>query len=233
MSNSPLVDFTHLSPHNRGKRAYPVTRITPHHVVGLMSVESLGIEFDGTAKKSANYGIGRDGRVGLYVNEDSCAITSGSYDNDSRAITIECSDYPTEPYEFPEVVYSKLIELCVDICKRYGKRKLLWLGTKEKTLSYKPKDDEMVLTKHNQFAPTKCPGAWMEAHMEDLANKVTEELNEDSAPSKWAEESVGWTIESGILAGDKSGNLMLHSPITTERFCVMLKRYHDRFVAKG
>lgn len=227
-SNSPLVSYKLLSPHNSGTRIYPISRITPHHVVGLMSVEALGKEFNGTRQASSNYGIGPDGRIGLYVPESNRAWTSGSWDNDQKAVTIECADSPTYPYVFPDVVYERLIELCVDICRRNGKDKLLWLGDKEKTLAYQPAENEMVLTMHKWLAATACPGKWMEDHMGDLAQKVTAELQKnepDNTPAKWAAEDVAWAVESGILVGDSNGDLMLRTPLTTERFCVMLHRY--------
>ena len=88
----------------------------------------------------------------------------------------ECASDTTEPYAFKDVVYQTLITLCVDICKRNGKKKLLWLGDKDKTLSYEPKSDEMVLTVHRWFANKSCPGSWMYARMGDLAAKVTAQL---------------------------------------------------------
>ena len=101
---------------------------------------------------------------------------SSSSANDQRAVTIECASDTTEPYAFKDVVYQKLITLCVDICKRNGKKKLLRLGDKDKTLSYEPKSDEMVLTVHRWFANKSCPGSWMYARMGDLAVKVTAQL---------------------------------------------------------
>ena len=92
-------------------------------------------------------------------------------------MTIECACDPEHPYAFKHCVYVKLIDLCVDICKRNKKTKLIWLGDKEKTLSYKPKSNEMVLTVHRWFSSTSCPGAWMMEHMDDLARKVTAKLN--------------------------------------------------------
>src|SRR5699024_8801016 len=85
-------------------------------------------------------------------------------------------------YAFRDVVYQKLIALCVDICRRNGKKKLLWFGDKEKTLNYSPKADEMVLTVHRWFANKSCPGNWMYARMGDLAEKVPAQL-EDSSDS--------------------------------------------------
>ena len=176
-TNSSLVSYTKLSPNHSGQRTHSIDRITPHCVVGQCSVETLGSIFLPTSRQaSCNYGIGVDGRVGMYVEEKNRSWCSSSSSNDQRAVTIECASDTTEPYAFKDVVYQKLITLCVDICKRNGKKKLLWFGDKDKTLSYEPKSDEMVLTVHRWFANKSCPGNWMYARMGDLAEKVTAAL---------------------------------------------------------
>ena len=176
-TNSSLVSYTKLSPNHSGQRTHSIDRITPHCVVGQCSVETLGNIFLPTSRQaSCNYGIGVDGRVGMYVEEKNRSWCSSSSANDQRAVTIECASDTTEPYAFKDVVYQTLIKLCVDICKRNGKKKLLWLGDKDKTLSYEPKSDEMVLTVHRWFANKSCPGSWMYARMGDLAAKVTAQL---------------------------------------------------------
>ncbi len=180
-TNSSLVSYTKLSPNHSGQRTHSIDRITPHCVVGQCSVETLGNIFLPTSRQaSCNYGIGVDGRVGMYVEEKNRSWCSSSSANDQRAITIECASDATEPYAFKDVVYQKLITLCVDICRRNGKTKLLWLGDKDKTLSYEPKSDEMVLTVHRWFANKSCPGNWMYARMGNLAEKVTAQLGGSS-----------------------------------------------------
>ena len=176
-TNSPLVSYTKLSPNHSGQRTHAIDRITPHCVVGQCSVETLGNIFAPTERQaSCNYGIGADGRVGMYCEEKNRSWCSSSRANDQRAITIECASDASAPYAFKDVVYNKLIELCVDICKRNGKKKLLWFGDKNKTLNYQPKSDEMVLTVHRWFANKSCPGDWMYQRMGDLATKVTAKL---------------------------------------------------------
>ena len=176
-TNSPLVSYTKLSPNHSGQRTHVIDRITPHCVVGQCSVETLGNIFAPTERQaSCNYGIGADGRVGMYCEEKNRSWCSSSNANDQRAITIECASDTTAPYAFNNVVYNKLIELCVDICKRNGKTKLLWLGDKDKTLAYNPAANEMVLTVHRWFANKSCPGDWMYQRMGDLAAKVTAKL---------------------------------------------------------
>ena len=176
-TNSPLVSYTKLSPNHSGQRTHAIDRITPHCVVGQCSVETLGNIFASTSRQaSCQYGIGVDGRVGMYCEEKNRSWCSSSNANDQRAITIECASDTTAPYAFKDIVYNKLIELCVDICKRNGKTKLLWLGDKDKTLAYNPAANEMVLTVHRWFANKSCPGDWMYQRMGDLATKVTAKL---------------------------------------------------------
>ena len=178
MSNSPLVSYTRLSPNHSGKRTHAIDRITPHCVVGQVTVQSLGNVFAPASRQaSSNYGIGLDGAVGMYVEECNRSWCSSSNANDQRAVTIECASDTTAPYAFRQVVYDRLIELCVDICRRNGKRKLIWIGDKTKALAYTPKSGEMLLTVHRWFANKSCPGDWMYARMGDLAAKVTAQLS--------------------------------------------------------
>ena len=197
-TNSPMVSYTKLSPNHSGQRTHNIDRITPHCVVGQCSVETLGNIFLPVSRQaSSNYGIGPDGCVGMYVEEKNRSWCSSSNANDQRAVTIECASDTTEPYAFRDVVYQTLIKLCVDICKRNGKTKLLWLGDKAKTLNYNPKPDEMILTVHRWFANKSCPGNWMYARMGDLAKKVTAALGGDTKPVKPVKPSA--TIKVGDL----------------------------------
>lgn len=200
MSNSSLVSYTKLSPNHSGQRTHAIDRITPHCVVGQCSVETLGNIFLPTSKEaSCNYGIGADGRVLLCVEEKNRSWCSSSSENDQRAVTIECASDATAPYAFKDVVYQKLIALCVDICKRNNKKKLLWLGDKTKTLAYSPKSDEMILTVHRWFANKSCPGDWMYARMGDLASKVTAQLGGGAAENPSTPSAPGTATASGDL----------------------------------
>lgn len=177
-TNSPLVVYTKLSPNHSGQRTHSIDRITPHCVVGQLSAESIcGCFISPDRQASCNYGIGSDGRVSLCVEEKNRSWCTSSRENDQRAITIECASDKTHPYAFRDVVYDRLVELCIDICKRNGKKMLLWLGDKDKSLNYIPQADEMVLTVHRWFANKSCPGDWMYARMGDLASLVTAVLN--------------------------------------------------------
>lgn len=160
-----------------------IDRITPHCVVGQCSVETLGNIFAKAEREaSSNYGIGVDGRIGMYVPENMRSWCSSSNANDQRSVTIECASDSFDPYAMNSAVYKTLVELCVDICRRNGKTRLLWFGDKEKTLSYKPAKNEMVLTVHRWFANKSCPGDWLYNRLGSLANVVTSRLSAESEP---------------------------------------------------
>ena len=181
-TNSPLVVYTRLSPNHSGQRTHSIDRITPHCVVGQLSAESICGCFTSTSRQaSCNYGIGTDGRVSLCVEEKNRSWCSSSNANDQRAVTIECASDKSEPYAMNSAVYNSLIKLCIDICQRNGKKKLLWMEDKNKTLDYAPAADEMVLTVHRWFANKSCPGNWLYARLGDLAAKVTAALGGSSS----------------------------------------------------
>lgn len=177
-TNSKLVSYTKLSPNHSGQRTHSIDRITPHCVVGQLSCESIcGCFTSPSRQASCNYGIGKDGRISLCVEEKNRSWCSSSNANDQRAVTIECASDMSEPYAMNNAVYNSLVRLCIDICKRNGKKKLLWLGSKDKSLNYTPKSDEMVLTVHRWFANKSCPGNWLYSRLGELATKVTTELS--------------------------------------------------------
>lgn len=189
-TNSTLVDCTIKSPNHSGTRTRKIDRVTPHCVVGQLSAESIGNCFVNPSRQaSCNYGIGEDGRVVLVVDESNVSWCSSSNANDQRAVTIECASDLHSPYAFNNEVYNKLIDLCVDICKRNGKKKMVWIADKTKALAYEPKTDEMQLTVHRWFANKSCPGDWLFNRMGDLANKVNESL---SKASGWVQDEKGW-----------------------------------------
>lgn len=177
MSNSSLVNVVRLSPNHSGTRTHTIDRITPHCVVGQLDAETIGNCFASrNIEASCNYGIGKDGRVVLVVDENKRSWCSSSSANDQRAVTIECASDMTAPYAFNSAVYNKLIVLCADICKRNGKNKLIWLADKNKALNYTLKSNEMLLTVHRWFANKSCPGDWLYSRLSDLATKVNSKL---------------------------------------------------------
>ena len=195
-NKSSLVDYTKISPNNSGQRTHSVDRITPHCIVGQWDVTTIGNYFNNpNVKASCNYGIAKDGKVALVVEENKRSWCSSSNENDQRAITIECSSEKTSPYAFNDAVYNKLIDLCVDICKRYNKNTLLWIADKNTALNYTPKSNEMLLTVHRWFKQKACPGDWMMARMGDLATKVTNRLKGSSTETPTIQNDFPYIVQ--------------------------------------
>lgn len=178
MSNSSLVSYTQISPNKSSPRKYAITRVTIHCVVGQVTVQSLGGVFAPSSRQaSSNYGIGKDGKVGMYVEEKDRSWCSSNADNDNRAVTIEVASDTYAPYKVTNAAYSALLDLVTDICRRNGKTKILWFGDKNKTLAYQPKSNEMVMTVHRWFANKSCPGDYLYNLHDEIAAEVNKRLS--------------------------------------------------------
>ena len=126
-TNSPLVTYTKLSPNHSGQRKHVIDTITIHCVVGQLSVETIGNIFAPTSRQaSSNYGIGKDGRIGMYVEEKNRSWCTSSSANDNRAITIEVASDTKHPYAVNDKAYAALLDLVTDICGRNDIKKLVW-----------------------------------------------------------------------------------------------------------
>lgn len=205
MGNSKLVERARLSSYcTRGRGGKAIDRITVHCVVGQLQVDRILAVFQDPNKRcSANYCIDTDGSVGMAVEEIDTSWCSSSTQNDRRAVTIECASDALKPYAVNDTVWARLVELCVDVCRRNGKKKLLWLEEKAVTLAYAPAPDEMVLTVHRWFANKACPGEFLMGKMGELAATVTKALA-DEASEKWYEEARSWAVKTGITkTGDR------------------------------
>lgn len=176
MSNSSLVELVGLSPYHYTARTRKIDRITPHCIVGNFDLERLPMFFD-DEECSCNYAIAKDGRIALIVDESQGAWCSSSYENDDRAVTIECSSLATHPYTFPNEVYESLANLTVDIMIRNGLNKLLYFPDKNTALAYVPKEGECVLTFHRWFANKACPGDWFVEKAPVFTDYVNQKLS--------------------------------------------------------
>lgn len=176
MSNSNLVDYTKISPNSTNPRKDTIRKITIHHMAGNLSVETCGNVFAPSSRQaSSNYGIDSNGRVGMYVEEKNRAWTSSSPANDNQAVTIEvANDRTGGDWHVSDTALAKLIDLCVDICRRNGIAKLNFTG-----------DASGNLTMHKWFAATACPGAYLESKFPYIAAEVNKRLGaaEETPPS--------------------------------------------------
>jgi hypothetical protein len=219
MSNSPLVTYKKISPHKALRTAH-ISKIAIHHVAGVANAEGIGNNFQGSRVASSNYGIGNDGSVGMYVEENYRAVTSSNTANDNQAVTVEVSN-SSAGGEWPvsDKALYKLIDLCVDICQRNGIGKLIYTG-----------DATGTLTSHNMFAATACPGPYLQSKLPHIAEETNKRLlPKPSEPSDWAKDACAWTVETGLFQGDGAGDFNWQGDMTREMVAMVLKRFYDNF----
>lgn len=167
MSDSALVNYVQISPCKNSPRKDTIKKITVHHMAGNLSVEQCGALFQNRARQvSSNYGIGSDGRVGLYVNEADRSWCSANAENDHQAVTIEVANDGGAPdWHVSDAALAKLIDLCTDICRRNGIERLNFSGDKSGNL-----------TMHRYFTATACPGPYLASKFPYIAEQVNKRL---------------------------------------------------------
>lgn len=177
MSYSPLTNkYIPANPSNysKGRAGKKVIKITPHHMAGNLSIEACGRLWQTAGRRaSSNYGIGTDGRIGCYVDEENRSWCSSSSANDNVAITIEVANDggANTNWHVSDSAINSLINLMVDICKRYGIKKMNFTGNANGNL-----------TLHKYFAQTSCPGPYLESKMPWIADQVNKKLKGDDKP---------------------------------------------------
>ena len=234
LSNSPLVSYTRITSFKSVPRTASITKITPHHVGGNATVEALGQVFATPGRNaSSNYGIGSDGRIGMYVEEKDRSWCSSSSANDNTAVTMEIANNSGDPsWTVSDAAWEALIKLCVDICRRNpgikqkdGRPGLYCDGTPNASLTF-----------HRYFAATGCAQPYIWNRRQQLCDEVNKRLGQkdkeeeemaepvykeiEDVPS-WGRPTVEKLVKSGALQGDDSG---LNLPYTMLRILAI----HDR-----
>lgn len=171
------------SPYHSGKRKGVVNKFVVHCYVGHVTIERGGAGFQHRApgkEASCNYLIGVDGAIAGIVDENNRSWCTSSAACDNYAITVECASENVKPYTFNNEVFESAITLCVDVCRRYGKTKLVFIPEKEKAKAYKPADNEMQLTYHKFYAAKACPGHWFIDHTAEFVARVNAQLGNNA-----------------------------------------------------
>ena len=197
MSNSPLVDYTRISPNKNSPRNHKIDTITIHCVVGQCTVETLGNIFAPTSRHaSSNYGVGTDGKIGMYVEEKDRSWCSSNAANDNRAVTIEVASDTKHPYAVNDRAFAALLDLVTDICKRNGIKKLVWSTKKADRVNHK---NGCNMTVHRDYANKSCPGDYLYNRHGEIAAEVNRRLGvADTAPDAGAAQGVTvYTVKKG------------------------------------
>lgn len=208
MSNSPLVNYTKISPNKSSHRNHKIDTVTIHCVVGQCSVETLGNVFAPASRQaSSNYGIGYDGRIGMYVEEKDRSWCSSNAANDNRAITIEVASDTKEPYAVNAKAYAALIDLLVDICKRNGIKELVWSTNKADRVNHK---NGCNMTVHRDYANKSCPGTYLYERHAQIASEVNKHLGSTNIKPAPEKPSGGlYRVQTGAFKSKTNADAML------------------------
>lgn len=256
-SNSPLVTYTRISPNRTSPRNHVIDTISIHCVVGQFTAKQICdlsnfTTYNSKNGSSCNYAVGRDGSIGLCVEEKDRSWCTSSKSNDHRAITIEVASNTYHPYAVTDAAYNALINLLVDICKRNNIKQLLWQGDK----SLIGQVDKQNMTVHRWFAAKACPGDYLYSRHSDIANKVNMQLSNVPIPKEeeeemtqeqfntmmnnwlieqankpaddWSLEAREWAEKNQLIKGDENNRKMYKKPLTREEFIAVLCRALNR-----
>lgn len=199
-TNSPLVSYTCISPNRTRNRNHAIDTITIHCVVGQCSVETLGRIFAPESRQaSSNYGVGYDGRIGMYVEEKDRSWCTSSGANDHRAITIEVASDTTHPYAVNAKAYAAMLDLVTDICKRNGIKKLVWSTNKNERMNHL---NGCNMTVHRDYANKSCPGDYLYSRHGAIAAEVNKRLGATSDGNTGGGNNGGGSTTTTFKNGD-------------------------------
>lgn len=192
MSKSSLVDVNvpaYEGNFTYGRSGRKIEAITIHHMAGVLSAEQCGRIFQTVGRYgSSHYGIGKDGRIASYVDEEDTAWTNSNWDSNCKSITIETSNSQTGGnWLVSDNALNSLIRLVADIANRRG------LGTLVPGKN---------LTWHSMFASTDCPGDYLRSKMQYIADEANKINNPEPIKEKSTEELAREVIEGKYGNGE-------------------------------
>lgn len=206
-TNSSLVTYTNLTKNHSGQRTHKIDTITIHCVVGQWTAKK-GCDYFATTTRQAscNYVVGKDGSIGLCVEEKNRSWCSSNSSNDNRAITIEVASDTKHPYAVTAAAYEALIKLCADICKRNDIEKLIWSTNKTDRINHR---NGCNMTVHRDFAAKACPGDYLYNRHGDIAEKVNAILSNstNNTPKEENKNTVFYRIGTSWSNGKCVGQI--------------------------
>ena len=185
MSNSTLAGYTRNTKNRTSPRNHKIDTITIHCYVGQVTAKQ-GCDYFATTDRecSANYVVGKDGSIGISVEEKDRSWCSSNEANDQRAVTIEVASDTKHPYAVTDKAYAALLDLVTDICRRNGIKKLVWSTKKSDRVNHK---NGCNMTVHRDYANKACPGDYLYNRHGEIAAEVNRRLGvpaEDQKPEQ-------------------------------------------------
>lgn len=179
--------------YTKGRSGRSIEAITIHHMAGRLTAEQCGRIFQAKGRYgSSHYGVGYDGSIANYVDEEDTAWTNSNWDSNCKSITIEISDNDNSWY-VNDTTLNAVIKLVADIAKRRG------LGTLVPGKN---------LTWHSMFTNTTCPGDYLRSKMQYIADEANKINNSEPIKEKTTEELAREVIEGKYGNGEDRKNAL-------------------------
>lgn len=125
-------------------------KIIPHHHAGNLTVKQFLAIMQSTRQMSPTVSVHTDGTVYAWVPEEKRPWTTGSYDADQTALTLEiANDEIGGNWHISDKAYKLSVEICAEWCKRYGIEPV-WKPNRKGTIQM-----------HKEWANTACPGPYL------------------------------------------------------------------------
>lgn len=174
MSNSSLATkkyMAHRNNYSTGRSGRKIEKVTIHHMAGVLSAKQCGSIFqNGSRGASANYGIGKNGEIALFVDEKNTSYADANWDSNCKSVTIETSNNKTGGnWTVSDEVLNSLIKLVADILKRNN----LGKAVKGKNITW-----------HSMYAATTCPGNYLRGKMDYIVDEVNKILDGKTSTTK-------------------------------------------------
>ncbi|MFV0351438.1 MAG: N-acetylmuramoyl-L-alanine amidase [Oscillospiraceae bacterium] len=149
----------------RSARGGKISEITLHHAAGILTVEGIKNSWKNN-NVSSTYGAAHK-EIALYVAEADVPHTNGNWAANLRAVTIEIANSGLAPnWPVADDTLETVIKLVADIAKRNS------LGTLVPGKN---------LTWHSVYAATACPGPYLLAKMQYIADEANKINNTENA----------------------------------------------------
>lgn len=170
MSNSKLATEAYSAyegNYTKGRNT-EIKAITIHHMASKLTAKECGAIFQRVGRKgSSNYGIGYNGEIALYVDEENTPWTNSNWNSNCESVTIETSnDEVGGNWHVSDKSLESLIKLIADIAIRNN----LGLLVKGKNLTW----HQLVADKKY---PTACPGPYLISKLDYIIEKANEIIN--------------------------------------------------------
>lgn len=166
MAHSSLAKVIYPVKNFTNGRQKPIRTITVHHMAGRATAQACANTLNNRGV-SAHYGVGCNGEIASYVEEENTAWSNGNWDSNCETISIETSNSAVGgDWPVADEVLEEVICLVADIAKRNN------LGTLKV-------GENLVM--HKMYKATNCPGSYLESKFQAIADRANE-INQGSTP---------------------------------------------------